>query len=236
MKALLHFVVVFFLSCGGKAADEVPAFYMDESVFQPAWHLILEEAGLNPRYVDVTQSEARQLFAKGDLMVTCCTIPSWRQRPEEQSVQLFTKPFFYIVNHLVFHKDRVLSVTDPNDLRHLKVATVRGYTFEDEVKFGDIIYGDRLEDALMLVVEGKADLSIANNQEFHGQQRRNPLPIVMGPAQAEYGLRARVHHDRGDLVDRLNETIDRLRKNGKLNIAMAKGLRAAEETDEKTGQ
>ncbi len=49
----------------------------------------------------------------------------------------------------------------------------------------------------------------------------------MGPPQAEYGLRARVHKDQAELVERINDAIDRVRKSGQLNIAMAEGMRGS---------
>ncbi len=166
MRRLLGLIALIIFSSCLHAEEKMKVFDMRGSIFMHVWHLIVEEAGIAPDYVDLTQAEARNMFAQGQIMLTCCTIPEWRARPDEMKVQVFTKPFFYIVNHIVFKNDRILPLPDPNDLTAYKAVTVKGYTFESAVKFGDLVYVDTLEDALKMVAEEKADLTIANNQEF----------------------------------------------------------------------
>lgn len=208
------------------AEDDIPAYHMEDSVFAPAWQLVLQEAGIDARHKDVGLSEARKLFRKGKIVLSCCASLAWRQHPEELQVQVFSEPFFYIINHLILRKGRRYIIPDPSDVRDFKVVIVEGYSFEDNIQFGEVLRAPTLTQALQMVASGKADMTIANNQEFFGHQRIQALPIIMGPEQNRHVLHARVHKSRPDILARINSALARLHKSGQLDMVVAQSLRA----------
>lgn len=214
------------LSPSAFAEDGIPAYHMEDSVFSSAWQLVLQEADINVRHKDIGLSEARKLFREGKIVLSCCASLAWRQHPEELQVQVFSEPFFYITNHLILRKGRRYIIPDPLDVRDFKVVIVEGYSFEENIQFGEVLRAPNLTQALQMVANGKADMTIANSQEYFGHQRTRALPIIMGPELNRHVLHARVHKSRPDILARVNSALARLHKSGQLDMVVAQSLRA----------
>ncbi|MCJ9428042.1 substrate-binding periplasmic protein [Kordiimonas marina] len=200
----------------------------DLSAYSPAWHAILKEAGIDAQFITAQQAERRRLFVAGRLVADCCTIPEWRQRPEEQATQLYTNPFFYAVDHIVFKAGDPSPPTSGPDLRTRRVATVTGFDYVGGDNFGTRVETESMNAALAAVAEGRADAVIVNVQEFMRLQRMEHRPLTLGREYHRVNLRARVHKDYPQLVPRLNAAIVRLRRAGKVEALVGAALRGAE--------
>jgi hypothetical protein len=234
MKAFLRCVSASFLLLASSqvlAEDAVPASRIGDSVFRDVWHAILEESGIETRLIAAPRDVRRDMFVRGELVLDCCSVEAWRNRPDEIATQLWTSPFFYTVDHLILQEGREYHLPDPRDLSAFKVGIVQGFTYPKDGYFGTILTRVSLGEVFEAVAAGEADLTIANHQEFRRRQRLNPLPLVLGPEYHRLALMARVHRSRADLLPRIEAAIARLQKSGR--IAVLTGARLRDTTDEK---
>ncbi|TNE62401.1 MAG: transporter substrate-binding domain-containing protein [Alphaproteobacteria bacterium] len=203
----------------------VPASQLGDSVFRDAWHAVLQEAKIEIAPVAAPRDVRRDMFVRGDILLDCCSVPEWRNRADEQAVQLFSDPFFLVVDHLILHEGRDYGHLDPADLSGWTVGAVQGFSFRDQQHFGGLVTAVSMGEVFDLVVAGKADLTIASNQEFYRRQRLAPRPLVLGPEYDRVVLRIRVHNSRPDLLVRINAAIAALKADGRINRLTGQRLR-----------
>ncbi len=206
------------------AEDRVLASRLEASVFRDVWHAILDEAGIKIELVEIPGHEdRRRRFVEGELLLDCCSVKAWRDREEEVAVQLWSRPIFYTVDHLVLQDGRTYDLPDPTQLQAFKVAVVRGFSYQGAEAFGPTVVTATIEQALDVVASGRADLTIVNSQEFQRLQKINRRPLILGAEHNELILRARVHKSRPDLLVQINEAIKQLQASGR--IAQLTGAR-----------
>lgn len=198
------------------AAEQIRASRIDKSAFRDAWHAILAEAGIESDLVAAPRDERRQMFVKGDLLLDCCSVEAWRNRPEEVDIQLWSDPFFYTVDHLILQAGRKYDLANPQDLRAYRVGVVQGFSYRNDQLFGARVERVSLGEVFDAVVTGKADLTIANHQEFQRRQKLSPRLLVLGPIHHRLALKARVHGSRPDLLARINDAIAALKADGRI--------------------
>ncbi|MCJ9428041.1 transporter substrate-binding domain-containing protein [Kordiimonas sp. A6E486] len=194
-------------------------------MFRDAWHAILKEAAIRIKPIAAPRDVRREMFVRGKIVLDCCSAPAWRNRADEQAVQLFSVPFFPIIDHLVLRKGHDYKLADPHDLRGVTVGIVQGFTYPGQDRFGKTVTAVSMGEVFDLVVEGRADLTIANAQEFARRQRLHPRPLVLGPEYSRMVLRVRVHKSRPDLLARINKAIAALKADGRINALTGYRLR-----------
>ena len=136
-------------------------------------------------------------------------------------------------DHLIYRSDKPIHAANPNDLTAYTVAIVKGYSFPDYQHFGEILEAGSIHEAFQMVVDGRADLTVANNQDFYLQMRLYGYPLVLGDVHSENILRARVHKSRADLLGRLNSAITQLKANKQFSLLLAKRLRGTQNLEGK---
>ncbi|WP_417465751.1 substrate-binding periplasmic protein [Kordiimonas sp.] len=154
------------------------------------------------------------MFLDGVIAIDCCASPIWRQAPGEEAVQLFSDAFHNSAEHYVFKKGHVLSIPTPEALRKLRVAKVRGFNYQYEDYFGSTVEVRDMEDVLDMLVAGRAQVGMINQQDFYRRMRLRPRPLELGEAHFVADLRVRVHKDYAALVPRINAAIARLQDSG----------------------
>lgn len=227
-KCILSVWVVCLLPVTAMADQvKVPASRLEASVFRDVWHAILDESGIRVTLVEVPGHEdRRQQFIEGKLLLDCCSIKEWRDRDEEKAVQLWSRPVFYTIDHLVLQAGRTYDLPNPLDLRAYKVAVVKGFSYQRDDLFGPRVELATINQVLDAVAAGQADLSIVNSQEFRRLQKLQRRPLVLGPMHNELVLRSRVHNSRPDLLKRINEAIERLQASGRIAALTGARLRS----------
>lgn len=209
--------------CKSVSAEALTASRLGDSVFRDVWHAILEEAGIEAELVSAPRDVRRDMFVRGELVLDCCSVEAWRSREDEKQVQLWSKPFFYTVDHLILQKGRTYDIPDVMDLTGFRVAVVQGFAYREGTRFGVVVERVSLGEVFDAVATGAADITISNHQEFRRRQKLEPRPIVLGPQYHRLALKARVHNSRPDLLARLDGAIARLMADG--HIAKLTGAR-----------
>lgn len=205
--------------------DRLRAGSSEHSVFKSVWTAILEETGLE---VGITPARARVRrfwFVDDQIQLDCCSIPAWRGRPAELEMQLYTDVLFDSVQFLIHHEDMKIQYNGPDDLSRYRVGVIVGHSHIHEEKFGSKVVVNSYSELFKLIAEGGADIASANEQEFRFQMGRADWPIVRGPIFHRLSLRARVRKEHAELVPKLNQAIEKLRKNGKIDMLIGTAIR-----------
>lgn len=208
-----------------KATEPVAIASLSNSSFKDLWQAIIIEAGINANFVTASRNNRRDALVNGTLAMDCCSIPAWRATEAERAVQLYTDPIFYATDHLILQQGRDYDLSDSNDLSAYKIAVVKGFSYVGEDSFVDVIEVLTMDETFELVASGKADLTIANSQEFWRRLRLKPNPLKLGPIHDQVLLRARVHKNWAELLPRVNDAIKRLRKSGQMDMLLARRIR-----------
>lgn len=216
---LLLFCGQFFTTESGTAIDyeaPLPVAIADSPALSRVWHGILNEAGLNTMVVAVPQGRRRRLFVDGFILLDCCAVPAFRDRPEEQAVQLFSDSFYEVKEHYVFRRGEAVPITDPEQLRNYRFAGVRGFEYGFSNYLSTRIDGRSVDDVLTLIHKGRANIGTINDRDFAKLMAENPRDVELGEIIFTSGLRIRLHKSRSDLLPRINAAIARLNADNRM--------------------
>ena len=200
-----------------QALVPVRAYDMRDSAYKAVWHRILQVAEITPQWVLSDGNLRRDQFVNGDILLDCCAPPEWREKPEEQAVQLFSSPVTTLTEYLVVRDDRDITSIDTANLSSYRIAGIRGFTYARRKDLGEVVDYTYFGDAMRAVASGEADMTIMGSTEFARRQRAEKLPLKLGPEFSRVLLRVRVHKDRAELLDQINAAIAHLKETGEIN-------------------
>jgi hypothetical protein len=204
------------------AAQEsvIAAGESDSEGFQTVWREILSEANIEARYIAVPSERKRRLFVRGKLLLDCCAAPIWRDRPQEIETQLWSETFYITGEHFLFSAGTIHDVSTPEKLTSLRVATVRGFQYQDRGFFGANVAGVDIEDVFRLVAAGRADVGIVSNVDFYLLAPQLPGNFALGPLRLEAPQKVRVHKSMAHLLPKINAAIQRLKARGRIKAIL----------------
>lgn len=184
--------------------------------FQVIWEEILREADIAAVMMRIPERRKRRMFTEGRILLDCCADPAWHMTTAEKSGQMFTDTFIETDEYFILAADSDLVISAPEDLKPLRIAVIRGFTYESEPFFGRRVDVTGWGDMMQVMAVGRADVGIINIEEFRWQMRRRPLPVKLDGLYRQSRLSVRVHGSRQDLLVRLNTAISRLRARGRI--------------------
>ena len=193
-------------------------------IYNELFRAILNEAGIVHTLVPAPKLRARIMFEKGESFVACCANPSWRTRPQEQMVQIFSEPFHVTEDIFVFPHGRRFAIEELSKLSDKIVATVRGFGYRGENWFGERIALQNEEALLQFVAKGRADVGIVNAEVFKLWSVRNPQQVDKGEIHDFASLHLRLHRNRKELLGPINKAIKDLIKSGRRDQIIEKFL------------
>lgn len=198
--------------------ETIPVGQSDSIEFDRVWWAILEQAGISASLSGQQFAKKRDLFVRGEILLDCCAISEWRERPEEKAVQLFSDPFFSSTEHFVTRADTSIDIVADAD--KLRFVMVRGFTYPLEFQFESTIEASDIDEALDLLASGSADVGIASQRDFDRRMRLKSRPLQLGPVLWNVDLRIRVHKSRKDLLPKINEAIATLKQTNRIQAIL----------------
>lgn len=195
-------------------------------IYMDLFHEVLTGAGIRFTFVPVPKQRARIMFERGETMLSCCDNPAWRTRDEEQKVQLFSDALHHTHDLFVFPPGKAFSTDDLSVLKDKNVALVRGYGYHASEFFGTRIDIDSETNMLEFLSLGRADVAIVNENILQLWLQTHPGKIVVGKCHDDASLHIRVHRQRADLLDPINQSIKRMIESGKREEILRKYLGA----------
>lgn len=207
----------------GQYDDVFMAGRSDTAGFQKIWREILVEAGVRAFFVEAPQERKRRLFVSGNILLDCCAAIIWRDRPDEQAVQLWSEPFFVTDEQYVFATGKRREVTKDEDLQSLRVAVVRGFSYQGEQYFGQKVAGGSTTDILHLLAAGRADVGIISNVDFYALTKDRVGEFELGGVRVRAPQRIRVHQKAAHLLPRINAAINSLNAQNRIASILVPG-------------
>lgn len=189
--------------------------------FNRVYELILKDAGIKYEMLVVPTGRKRRMFADGKILIDCCTVPDWRNRPEEIAVQLHSKPFFQSMERYVFHKDNKFDIVSHEDLSRYRLSIVRGYFYKNDAYFGDFIMAENTSQMMKMVAHKRVEIGIINPHDFQQLLKKTPMPLWLGGVHETSPLSIRVHKSRPDLLARIDGVIERYLAKGYVKEILA---------------
>lgn len=188
---------------------------------------VLNGAGIQFTLIPIPKQRARIMFERGEAMLSCCDNPSWRMRDEELKVQLFSDALHDTHDLYVFPKGKAF---DTKDLRMRHIALVRGYGYRASEYFGTRFDLESESKVLEFLSLGRADVAIINENVLQNWMLTHPNSVVPGKCHDNASLHIRVHRQRSDLLEPINQSIKRMIESGKREEILRKYLGAEADT------
>ena len=129
--------------------------------------------------------------------------------------------YYYLDSAAYCLKDSPLTITSPNDLKGLKVATIRGVAHSNEAT-ANLKHVTKLNSAIQLfefLKAKRADVVIdteINGRRLLQQEKYRPFVKNCG-FFTRFGLYNYINDNRKEVVDRVSHKIKELKKSGELN-------------------
>ncbi|NVJ99696.1 MAG: transporter substrate-binding domain-containing protein [Alphaproteobacteria bacterium] len=207
----------------GHYGNVIMAGRSDTTGFQIIWREILADAGIRAFFVEAPQQRKRRMFVSGNILLDCCAADFWRDQKEEQEVQLWSDPFFETKEQYVFAAGKVQSIEGPADLKKMRVAVVRGFSYVGSDQFGAIVQGRDTADILALLKAGRADVGILSNVDFHALTKDRPGEFELDGVRVLAPQRIRVHKTQAHLLEPINQAIANLKAQNRIAEVLMPG-------------
>ena len=150
----------------------------------------------------------REFFTRGLVVVDCCLNPLWRQRPDEQSVQLFSETLVRIPDIFLFPAESVFPIRNDEDLNDKRVIGILGYSYRNEAEFGERINAKSPEQMLRILNGKRGDVGILQWGVAQYYIQKLGLAIELGPAHHIAPLHIRLHRSKAEYLPKINEAVE----------------------------
>ncbi|MCP4914711.1 MAG: amino acid ABC transporter substrate-binding protein [Oligoflexia bacterium] len=169
---------------------------------------VLNEAEIKFKLLPLPKNRARIVFANGEVKISCCDNPQWRQRPEEIKVQLFSKPIGKVSDVYVINKKIPLN---EKNIYNNHYALIRGYTYKSSEKFKKVSRLANEKDLLDFLNIGRANIIIINKRIANHFMRYSKYKnLKVYKTFSEDSIHIRVNKSLKHLLTRINKAIDKI--------------------------
>jgi len=193
-------------------------------IYTELFTAVLKHAGIDYELHPVPPLRKRAMFEDGEMAVSCCSNPAWRNREQEIAVQLFSLPIYESADHFIFKRAQPFTIQTPSDLKNRVVGTVRGFTYPGSEFFGTDVKVQTEEVLLEMLHLGRVDLAIVNKDVAAYYIKKNGLDLVIGPVHDKHTLHIRVHRSYDFLLPKINDAISHVITSGQRDTIIRRHL------------
>jgi ABC-type amino acid transport substrate-binding protein len=184
---------------------------------------VMQLASLDVIFVTYPVNRLQSMLQKGEIDLNYADSPIWNS-PEEQRQYVFSKPYSVVREHLYFLADHPARGQSIEQLDHLTIGMVRGYTYR---ALDPAIEQHRLnrletsqEDALIKLLQSRRVDAIAMVDDIFDaaiSSSENLGQFRQGALLSEAPLVFKLQASHAVWLPRINGAIDTLRKSGELD-------------------
>lgn len=156
----------------------------------------------------------RELFVRGDLVITCCVNPVWRDKPEEKAVQLFSDPIYNSREMFLFPPQKAFPIPTPEALQNKTVVTIKGFNYLGEEHFGARLDVRDPEQIVHMVARGRGDVGLLQYEVAKYHAAVQGVDIIIGPIHHAAPLHIRLHKSKAAHMVKINKAIAEMKANG----------------------
>ena len=184
---------------------------------------VMQLADVDVTFVTYPVNRLQSMLQKGEIDLNYADARIWNS-PEEQTHYVFSKPYSTVNEHLYFladHPDRKRPI---EQLNHLTIGMVRGYTYRALDPALQVHRLERLEtsqdEALIKLLQSRRVDAIAMVDDIFdtlvANSQLDPSEFQQGAKLSEAPLVIKLQPEHAQWLPRINRAIDTLRSSGEL--------------------
>ena len=185
---------------------------------------VMQIAHVDVTFVTYPVNRLQSMLQKGEIDVNYADALIWNS-PEEQHHYVFSKPYSTVSEHLYFLAEHPARGQSIEQMEHLTIGTVRGYTYWALEPALEIHRLDRLEtsqdDALIKLLQSRRVDAIAMVDDIFDTLVQNnhldPRVFHQGAKLSEAPLVFKLQPEHAKWLPQINRAIDTLRASGELD-------------------
>lgn len=201
---------------------------------------VMQLAQLDVTFVTYPVNRLQSMLQKGEIDLSYADALIWNS-PEEQHHFVFSKPYSAVNEHLYFLADHPERKRPIEQMDHLTIGTVRGYTYWALDPAFDVHRIEKLEtsqdDALIKLLQSHRVDAIAMVDDIFdslvASNHLDPALFQQGAKLSEAPLVIKLQPELAQWLPQINHAIDTLRSSGELEnirrryLPVASGLKCA---------
>jgi len=184
---------------------------------------VMQLANVDVTFVTYPVNRLQSMLQKGEIDLNYADALIWNS-PEEQQHYVFSKPYSVVNEHLYFLADHPASKLSIQQLDHITVGMVRGYTYWALDPAIETHRLTRLEtsqdDALIKLLQSRRVDAIAMVDDIFDalvtSSQLSPSQFHQGAKLSEAPLVFKLQPQHAQWLPQINRAIDRLRNSGEL--------------------
>ncbi|WP_286267515.1 substrate-binding periplasmic protein [Thalassotalea atypica] len=182
--------------------------------------LILEEANIEGRQVTLPPKRTNLALQHGILDFDTVS-PSWLNKEEMSANYVFSKPLIAIQEFIIYLPNTFEELPSKSIILGEEVGTIRGYYYHDDDKFIRADFSSERE-LIFALYSKRIKYAIMGDLPAIYWSSKLRIPVSFGPNHSAGKLHIRLRADMKGLLPRINDAIQRIKADGRINLILNK--------------
>lgn len=214
------------LHVGMPLPGQNPFFWRDDGgaykgIYVDTLRRVADDLGVDLEFIPLSQARLRRHFISGEIDIEMGVSLNFEVPPELEQVSLYSGPYGIVNEVIIYSPELSFPVFILKDLENRRVATVRGTSVPDNLIRED--FANQWQIA-QRVHRGWNDVGLMKEVLAIRYQREDNLNYEISLPYNSNPVVFRLHVDKKELLQPMNESIERLEKQGELERLVCKYL------------
>lgn len=214
------------LRVGMPSPGQVPYFWRTEAgnfegIYADTLRLIAQNLGIDLQFIPLSQARLRRHFVAGEIDLEAGVPVNLDTSDSLRQVSLYSRPFGIVNEVIIYRPELSFPVFILKDLKGKRVATVRGSSVPDNLIRED--FSNQWQIA-QRVHRGWNEIGLMTEVSALRFRQEGGLDYEISLPYASHPVTFRLHQSRGDLLDGMNASIEKLEQQGELERVVCKYL------------
>lgn len=214
------------LRVGMPLPGQIPFFWRDDNgnyqgIYADTLRAVAEDIGVELSFVALSQARLQRHFIAGEIDIEAGVSTRLEAEPPLEQVSLYSRPFGLVNEVIIYSPELSFPVFILNDLKGLRVATVRGTPVPDTLVREDFSNPWQIAQR---VHRGWNEIGLMQEAVAIHYQRTAQLNYQISLPYTSNPVHLRLHNSQGELLARINQSLARLEQQGRLDALVCKYL------------
>lgn len=214
------------LKVGMPQPGQVPFFWQDEAgeytgIYADTLRLIARDLNVEMDIIPLSQARLQRHFVAGEIDLEAGVNSQAEISPQLEDFSLYTRPFGVVNEVFIYRPELSFPVFILKDLEGKRIATVRGSSAPENIIRED--FANQWQIA-QRVHRGWNELGLMKEAPALHYQRAGELNYKISLPYDSNAVVFRLHVNKSDLLEAMNESIQRLEQEGELERIVCKYL------------
>lgn len=214
------------LKVGMPLPGQIPFFWRDQSgayqgIYADTLRAVAEDIGVTLEFVALSQARLQRHFIAGEIDIEAGVSTRLEAEPPLEQVSLYSRPYGLVNEVIIYRPELSFPVFILNDLKGLRVATVRGTPVPDSLIREDFSNPWQIAQR---VHRGWNEIGLMQEAVAIHYQREQQLNYQISLPYTSNPVHLRLHRSKAQLLERINHSLERLEQQGRLDALVCKYL------------